>query len=319
MNFSSFDLNLLRVLDALLDTRSTTRAGQRIGLSQPAVSAALSRLRLALNDPLLVRVGPRLEPTDYALSLADPLRKVLEQTEAVLSGPPLFDPAVAEDRFCLSGSDFFAEMLMPALAEKLGQDAPGVRIQLVDLVPDNFAGALERQDVDLAMVPEMKGPSWMEWQPMFRARFAMIARRGHPRLAALPTPGEIDLDTFCDLGHILFSPEGNLQAMSDAALAAVGRERRVVMTLPVMYGVCSAVAETDYVAIVPDQLAQKIVTKLNLQILTPPLAMPGPMIGMIWHRRRTNAAAHRWIRGVIADLMAPLDHETPPPAQPPFP
>lgn len=260
MNFGSFDLNLLRVLDALLETRSTTRAGQRIGLSQPAVSAALARLRAALNDPLLVRIGPRLEPTDYALSLAEPLRALLEETETILSGPPLFDPSVAEDRFRLSGSDFFAEMLMPPLAEKLAQEAPGVRIQLVDLVPDNFAGALERQDVDLATVPQLDGPSWMEWQPMFRARFSMIARRGHPRLAELPTPGEIDIDTFCDLGHILFSPEGNLQAMGDTALANIDRERRVVMTLPVMYGVCSAVAETDYVAIVPHQLAQKIIT-----------------------------------------------------------
>ncbi|APE45014.1 LysR family transcriptional regulator [Sulfitobacter alexandrii] len=307
MNFGSFDLNLLRVLDALLETRSATHAGQRIGLSQPAVSAALSRLRAALNDPLLVRIGPRLEPTDYALSLAEPLRTLLDQTETILSGPQRFDPSIADDRFRLSGSDFFAEMLMPQLAEKIAQEAPGVRIQLVDLVPDNYAGALERQDVDLAMVPQMDGPSWMEWQPMFRARFSVIARRGHPRLAALPTPGEIDIDTFCDLSHVLFSPEGNLAAMADAALAKVGRKRRVVMTLPVMYGVCSAVAETDYVAVVPEQLARKISTKLNLQVLPPPVTMPEPMIGMIWHRRRTNAAAHGWIRGVIADILAPLD------------
>ena len=309
MNLSGFDLNLLRVLDALLLEGSTVRAGQRIGLSQPAVSAALGRLRLALDDPLFVRQGQRLEPTDYARSLARPLRDTLDAIERLISGPESFDPLTAVDSFKLSGSDFFAEMLMPALGERLSRIAPGLRVQLVDLVPDNYAGTLEDSEIDLALIPQLEHPAWIDWKPLFHSGFVMIARRGHPRLRrAGLVPGDVvPIDLFCDLGHILFSPEGKLHAMGDAALAAVGRERRVVMTMPVFYGVSRAVAESDHVALLPAQLAYKLQDTLGLDAYVPPMPIAKPLIGMIWHKRVTNAPAHRWLRGQIADLMEPLD------------
>ncbi|MDW4498161.1 LysR family transcriptional regulator [Sulfitobacter sp. D35] len=313
MNLGSFDLNLLRVLDALLREESTTKAGQRIGLSQPAVSAALGRLRAALNDPLFVRVGQRLEPTDYARALALPLGDLLDRVEHVLAGPPVFDPAVSTDRFKISGSDFFAEMLMPQLAERLAREAPRMRMQLVDLVPDNYLGKLETYDVDLALIPRPAHlPAWTEWRPLFNSSFAMIARRGHPALADLAEAAAVPMDVFCALGHILFSPEGNLSAMGDAALAKVGRKRQVVMTMPVFYGVCSAVAESDHVALIPQQMAYKIARKLDLTVHAPPMPMPLPLIGMVWHRRASASAPHRWLRDRIADLMEPLNAGEPP-------
>lgn len=307
MNLSGFDLNLLRVLDALLQENSTVAAGRRIGLSQPAVSAALGRLRAALGDPLFVRVGQRLEPTPYAISLAEPLRSALNDVEAMLSGPPEFDPAKATDRFTLSGSDFFAEMLMPALGDHLARLAPGILLQLVDLVPDNYIAPLKTHEVDLALIPQLECPAWVDWQPLFNSSFAVIARRGHPALTAL-TPGkEMPVDLLCDLGHILFSPEGQTAAMGDSALAAVGRKRRVVMTLPVFYGVFSTVAGSDHIAFVPQQMAHQMARKLNINVYTPPFPMPTPVIGMYWHKRATNAPAHRWLRAQIAALMQPLN------------
>lgn len=117
-NLNSFDMNLLRVLDALLETSSTTDAGRRVGLSQPAVSAALARLRDALGDPLFVRQGRRLIATDFARTLRDPLRRLLEDTEQLLTGNAAFDPTTSKDTFRLSGSDFYATLLMPALADR---------------------------------------------------------------------------------------------------------------------------------------------------------------------------------------------------------
>tara|TARA_R110002049_G_scaffold44333_6_gene130205 strand:+ start:62719 stop:63678 length:960 start_codon:yes stop_codon:yes gene_type:complete len=309
MNLSSFDLNLLRVLDALLRENSTVAAGRRIGLSQPAVSAALGRLRAALGDPLFVRVGQRLEPTDYAHSLADPLRIALDDVEALLSGPPKFDPTNATDRFVISGSDFFAEMLMPRLGDHLARLAPGILLQLVDLVPDDHAGPLKTHEVDLALIPQMDCPGWIDCQPLFNSSFAVIARKDHPDLTrAGLVPGDaIPLDLLCDLGHILFSPEGQTAAMGDRALAAVGRTRRVVMTLPVFYGVFSAVAGSDHVAFVPQQMAHQMATKLNIAVYETPFAMPTPLITMIWHKRATQAPAHRWLREQITALMAPLN------------
>ncbi|GHF57394.1 LysR family transcriptional regulator [Seohaeicola zhoushanensis] len=313
MNLSGFDLNLLRVLDALLAEGSTVRAGTRIGLSQPAVSAALGRLRHALGDPLFVRQGQRLVPTDYARDLAQPLRDSLDAIEVLLDGPARFDAATASETFKISGSDFFAEMLMPALGERLSRIAPGVRVQLVDLVPDNYVRSLENREVDVALMPKPELPGWVEWQPLFHSDFVMVARRGHARLGrAGVNPGAtVPIDLFCDLGHILFSPEGRLSAMGDAALAAVGRSRRVVMTMPVFFGVARAVAESDHVALLPGQLAARLAEPLGLDIYRPPMPVPTPQIGMVWQKRMTSTPGHRWLRDEIARLMEPLDTPAP--------
>ncbi|MFD3191614.1 LysR family transcriptional regulator [Sedimentitalea sp. HM32M-2] len=293
---------------------STVQAARRIGLSQPAVSAALGRLRNSLNDPLFVRHGQRLQATDYARSLALPLRQALESIETLIAGPPTFDPMQATETFKLSGSDFFAEMLMPALGEQCARIAPGIRLQLVDLVPGGFFETLAGEDVDLALIPQPTLPGWADWRPLFRSRLAMIARRDHPRLsrAGLQPGMAMPIDLFCALGHILFSPQGNFRAMGDTALSAAGRKWRVVMTVPVFYGVCSAVAESDHGALVQHQFAHRIATKLALDVYRPLLPMPLPLIGMIWHKRVSGAPAHVWLRDRIADLLEPLNDAEPP-------
>ncbi len=314
MNLRTFDLNLLRVLDALLHDKSTTLAGQRIGLSQPAVSAALGRLRDALNDPLFVRHGQKLEPTTYASSLETPLRRLLDELETLLSGPATFKPAEAVENFKISGSDFFSTMLMPQLGDRLAREAPGIRVQMVDLVPDNYVATLESHDIDLALIPLLDHPEWIDAQPLFNSSFALIARTDHPRLKrAGVRPGEaVPIDLLCDLGHVLFSPEGKLKAMGDAALAKVGRERRIVMTMPTFGGVCGAVAQSDHVALVPQQLAHALGPRIGLDVYEPPMPMELPLIGMIWHKRATNSPPHKWFRELIAELMLPLNANEPP-------
>lgn len=308
-NINTTDLNLLRVLDALLRERATTRAGARLGLSQPAVSAALGRLRATFGDELFFRRGQGLEPTDFALSLQEPLRAALDAIAALLAGPDAFDPADSKARFRLSGSDFFAEMLMPALADRLNREAPGVRVHLVDLVPDNYLDTLEQYDVDLALVPEAPMPAWMQSRPVMRAGFRVVARRGHPRLAraGLRAGATIPLDLFCDLGHVVFSPEGKPAAMGDAALARLGRQRRVVMTLPVFSGVYRAVAASDLVALLPTALARRVAPAAGLELFEAPMPVPPGRIVMVWHRRQAASPAHAWLRDLIAALLAPYD------------
>ena len=314
-NLASFDLNLLRVLDALLSENSTVRAGERVGLSQPAVSAALGRLRAALNDELFFRRGQGLEPTQYARSLQVPLREVLNGIEALIREPGAFAPETSTASFRISGSDFFAEMLMPHLAERLQQLAPGMRVHLVDLVPDSYVDTLDRYEVDLALIPRTELPDWIEAEPVFRSGFLVIARKGHPRLRrAGLAPGDIvPIDLFCDLGHVLFSPEGNSSAMGDAALAEVGRERRVVMTMPVFSGVYRAVAGSDLVALLPSALAHHVASAVGLEIYRPPMPVPTAHINLIWHRRYSASPAHRWLRAQIVKILAPLDEGEPEP------
>ncbi|MCX7644319.1 MAG: LysR substrate-binding domain-containing protein [Rhodobacteraceae bacterium] len=315
VNFRTLDLNLLRVLDALLREGSTVRAARRVGLSQPAVSAALGRLRRALGDPLFLRHGQGLVPTDFARGLALPLREALERLEALLAGPEPFDPATARLGFKLAGSDFFAELLMPRLARRMLEVAPEVTVQLVDLVPESYIATLEREAVDLALIPRMAFPDWAEHRPLFRSDFVVIARSRHPRLdeAGLAAGGTIPLDLYCALGHVLFSPEGRRRGLGDAVLEAAGRTRRVAMTLPVFSGVCRAVAESELIALLPRQLALDAAPRLGLEVYAPPLPVPPATICMVWHRRSTLGPAHRWLREEVAALLAPLDQGDGPP------
>ncbi|WP_412049146.1 LysR family transcriptional regulator [Hoeflea sp. Naph1] len=313
MNLLTFDLNLMRVLDALLREGSTVRAGQRIGLSQPAVSAALGRLRLVLGDELFLRRGQGLEATDYARSIEIPLREALDNIEALFARPKQFDPMVATTDFKISGSDFFAELLMPRLADQVFKRAPGIRVQLLDLVPDNYVETLERYEVDIALIPDRPVPDWVEKQPVFWSNFSVIARQRHPRLklAGLKPGDMIPIDLFCDLGHILFSPEGKLRAMGDKALDGIGRERRVVMTMPVFSGVYRSVSESDLIALLPHQLARWIAPKVGLSIYQAPIPITPVQLTMVWHKRSTAAPDHRWLRELIAEALAPLNEGQP--------
>lgn len=308
-NLYSFDLNLLRVLDALLIEHSTVKAGARLGLSQPAVSGALKRLRLSLGDELFFRSGQKLEATAFALSLKEPLQDILSRVEVLIRAQDAFDPATAAHSFRISGSDFFAEMLMPSLAEYLEVHAPSLRVHLVDLVPDDRVGTLASQDVDFALLPETPLPDWAEGQPVFSSSFSVIARKAHPRTTELAlAPGDVmPLDLFCEAGHVLFSTEGNPKGLGDEALARIGRERSVAMTMPVFSGVYRAVAGSDLIALLPSALAHRIAKSANLNVFEPPISVDPARLVLIWHRRFSESPPHLWLRSRIIELLHPLN------------
>lgn len=309
MNFTTLDLNLLKVLDALLREGSTVRAGQRLGLSQPAVSAALGRLRHALGDELFVRAGQGLEPTDYVRGIATDLREELESLESLLTSGASFEPEQATGSFVIAGADFFAELLMPELGQIRSAQVPGMVLHLVDLIPDNAVRGLETGAVDIALAPGSDLASWAESLPLFSSDYAVIARHGHARLAhaGVAAGDTIGLDLFCDLDHVIFSPEGRPAAVGDVALARVGRSRRVVMTQPFFSGVCATVAQSDAVALMPLQLANLMAPRLGLALYRPPMPVPTARLEMIWHRRANANPAHRWLRKQIVEILAPLD------------
>ncbi|MCA1492361.1 LysR family transcriptional regulator [Sinorhizobium alkalisoli] len=309
MNFATFDLNLMRVLDAILREGSTVHAAKRLNMSQSAVSGALARLRYSLCDELFVRHGNRLVPTDYAKSIELPLREELDRLAAILAPPSAFDPATAVGTFRITASDFFAEMLMPPLADLLRKQAPGIRAQLVDLVPNSYIDSLETYRADLALIPNQSIPNWTSSQPLFYSSFVVIARRRHLQLATAGlAPGTIvPMDLYCELDHALFSPEGNFSAMGDAALARMGRSRKVVMTLPVFSGVCRAVAESDLIALVPRQLAERVAPQMGLELYRPPMPIDPPLVIAVWHRRSASSPLHRWMREKIIGLTRRLN------------
>lgn len=307
MNFATFDLNLLRVLDAVFREGSTVKAAQRLGLSQSAVSGGLSRLRHAVGDPLFIRQGNRLVATDYAEALRHGVRQELENIEAIFSPVAPFDPLGVEGTFRIAASDFFAELLMPRLGAVLNLKAPGIRAQLVDLVPRDYVASLERRSADIALIPDTSLPEWVNREPLFRSPFQVIARPDNPGIAGLEAGGTMPLEVFCKLHHVLFSPEGNVAAMGDAALAEIGRSRRVAMTVPVFSGVCRAVRESDLIALVPAQLAADVAQTFGLRVFDPPMSVRPALIVGIWHRRSDNAPLSMWMRQLVFDLLRALD------------
>lgn len=306
MNIAAFDLNLLRVFDALMRERSVTRAGERVGLSQPAVSAALGRLRAALGDQLFVRRGTEMVPTPRAEALGEPVRAALAQLEAALGGDDRFEPAASTRTYTLMGADFFSTLVMPRLFERVRAEAPGVRLRLVDSARGEVDRLLQEDVIDLALERPLSTPQWVSSERLFLSPFAVIAAAGDPALAGLG-PGEpVPLETFCALPHAIRSIDGSMSGLVDQALAEAGRTRDVVLALPHFQSVALAVARGGLLACVPRQFADAVAAELGLSIHVPPVSVPVPEIKMYWRRRHDRNPAHAWLRARVLEVVADL-------------
>jgi DNA-binding transcriptional LysR family regulator len=308
MNFASFDLNLLKAFDALMKERSVTRAGNLIGLSQPAVSNALNRLRHALGDELFVRRGNDMIPTPRAEALADSIRDTLAQIEQAIAGDAGFDPARAERIFTLMGADFFSMQMMPALSEHVARAAPGIRLRLLDSGSGDVERLLRDNVIDAALERPLEMPDWVSRQLLFRSPFVVIAARGHKaiRKAGVKPGDRLPLAVFCALPHALRSIDGSMSGNIDDALRKAGAERQVILALPHFQGIALAVARGHLIAAVPLQFAQAVAKTAELAIFRPPIDVPVPDIRLYWHKRHDRNPAHRWLRERIVDATKPF-------------
>ncbi len=309
VNFNSLDLNLIRVFDALMAERSATRAGDRIGLSQPAVSAALNRLRHALNDQLFVRRGNEMVPTPRAEALAPLARAALSQIERMVEPPGSFDPAGLERHFTLMGSDFVSMLLMPALASRIRTAAPRVVLRLRDTSIGDVARQLREDAIDLAIEPALSPQEGVSAQTLFMSPFVVISARDHRVLAdAGIAPGDpIPMAVYSSLPHALRSVDGSLSGPIDYALAAAGQRRSVVLTVPQFEAVALAVAGGGYLAALPAQFAETVARRMALSIYRLPVEVPAAEVQMLWHARHDNERAHRWLREQVAAVVQELD------------
>jgi DNA-binding transcriptional LysR family regulator len=308
MNFGAFDLNLLRVFDALARERSVTRAGDQIGLSQPAVSQALGRLRALLDDQLFVRRGTEMVPTPRAEEIGPVIRQALGQVEQALAGTHRFDPATLNRTFSLIGADFVSLLMMPPLYARIAAEAPGVRLRLVDTARGEVERLLQDDAVDLAVERPLIVPDWVSREPVFSSPFALIAAADNPEIqAAGVKPGEaLPLDLFCRLPHAIRSIDGSMSGWIDEALAEAGRTRTVVLALPQFAGVALAVAHSGLIAAIPAQFADACIKPMSLAVYALPMPTGTPEISMYWHSRHNNNPAHRWLREHVRAVAATL-------------
>ena len=306
MNIASLDLNLLRVFDALLRERSVTRAGERIGLSQPAVSAALARLRHIIGDQLFVREGNAMVPTPRALALGEALGAVMTNIDKVLSEQARFEPATSQRVFRLLGSDYFSSMLMPDLSQRILALAPNVVLQFLDGGPRAMPHVLSEGSIDVTLSPPVDIPEWAAYRFLFKSRLVAAARRDHAQIAAAGIrPGEtIPLDLFCALPQAICSTDGGLSTGIDSALHAHGRRRKVALTMPHFHAIALAVARGHLVGSLPAQFAERVCGPMGLDIYELPAGFEVMDMGMYWHRRYDNDGAHQWLREQIAGVLA---------------
>jgi DNA-binding transcriptional LysR family regulator len=290
------DLNLLVTLDALLAELNVTRAARRLNLAQPTVSLQLGRLRQLLDDPLLLP-GPRgMRPTARATALREPLRQALAALDEALAPAARYDPARAERTWRIAASDHSATTLLTPLLADLRQQAPGIRLALLDKKPDLLAEQLEGDRLDLALDVADAAASGLRQRLLFTERYLLAGRRGHPALQA-----PVSLESFCALDQALVSPSGGgFASITDRLLAERGLQRRVVLSVPHFSTLASVLVASDLVALLPAQIA---LTHPGLQTQPPPLVIPGFDMLLLWPERLHRDPAHTWLRErIVASL-----------------
>ncbi|HVT10336.1 MAG TPA: LysR family transcriptional regulator [Polyangia bacterium] len=301
MNIAAVNLNLLPVLDALLTERSVSRAGARLGLSQPAVSNALAQLRALIGDPLLVRRANGMIPTERALALAQPVRAAMAAIEQSLAPPAVFDPTTAARDFVIVTNDFVAFALLPRLLARLQREAPQVRLQVRAFQEHVVPPDLARGDADLVLGFSRALPPGHHGTDLFADHFVFVARQGHPRVR-----GRITLATYTKLAHVLVSHEPNARGIVDDALAQRGLSRQVVLRLSHFLLVPAVIAATDYVAALSEVVARGFARTLPLQVLKMPIDVGGGTVRMIWHDRTDASPPHAWFRGLVHEVGTAL-------------
>ena len=300
MNLSALDLNLLVVLDALLREASVGRAAQAVGLSQPAASHALARLRALFDDPLLARAGQRMELTPRAEALRRPVELALEQVRAVFA-EGAFDPALSRRRFTLMAPDVAVGLLMPPLVARLEAEAPHTRLAVTawrgpSMMTPDFAATL-----DLIVSYHAVAFPGFHRQPLYLDRDVLAVRGGRLGSHALGR-----LEGFLAARHVAVVARGEQADPIDVWLGELGHAREVVLTVPTYLQALHVAARTDLVAFVPGRLVAREGAPLGLRAITPPLD-PGEDEQLMFHPvRLAQDPASLWLRQRVREVAAAL-------------
>lgn len=293
-NIKALDLNLLKALDALLETRSVTRAAEKLGLTQPAVSGMLMRLREAFDDPLFIRTQRGILPTPRAQALAAPLRETLSGIQKLLAGDA-FEPARASMTITIAATDYAQKAILLPLLGVLRIEAPEVRIAVRPVDLPQLSHQMEHGIIDLALITPEMAQDTMRSRKLFDENYVCVLRQGHP---ASFEP--LDVDRLCALEHGIMSHDGSsFRGATDKALAKLGRSRRVVVSVPSFMVLIDLVRNSDIMALLPQRLVEDC---SDLHICEPPLQVPGFTKILAWHERLQHDPAHGWLRERLAAI-----------------
>jgi len=296
MNVHEFDLNLLRVFDAVLREKGVTPAAARLGLTQPAVSNALARLRKLFGDALFVRTPGGVDATPFARELAEPIRQALALLESALAHGPGFDPATSARAFRFYMSDLGQIEFLPPLVERVQRDAPGVRLEAVALEVEDIADALAAGALDVAIgfLPGLAAP--VRRHALFRDPYLCLMRADHP-VAALTKK------RFLEASHALVTYRGGHRVIEEA-LDRAGLARRIALRVPHFTVVPMVLERTDLILTLPARVARVFERRARLKALPPPVAIPPAEVALHWHERFEQDPGNRWLRELMVELYS---------------
>lgn len=290
------DLTLLLIFLGLLRRRKAAEVAADLGLTQPAISQALRRLREIFGDDLFLRRPHGMEPTALALALEGPVAQAVENLRGALGAARSFDPAAAEGVIRLAALDAEQAGLVPGLAARLRRSAPGLRLSVLPLGRGAAVEALAEGGVDLALGFLWDRPDSIRGEPLYEEGFLVA---GRPE--ALPFAPALDLDAYCAADHVLISPAGDLRGVVDERLETMGRQRRVVLGLPAFLPALAAVAASPLALVtLPARLALAFAPGFGLATAAPPVEVRRFPVSMFWHRRNDADPRLTWLRSELA-------------------
>lgn len=300
MLLRNIDLNLLVVLDALLTEKHVTRTGLRLHLSQPAISHSLNKLRVLLDDPLLIRQGNEVVLSALAQNLQAPLKDILGQIETLLGQSIDFVPADAQRTFRVAMSDYGAAIVLPKLIVQLRMQAPGTSLVVIQ---DSRLGMLEQIEqgkIDLAVGVFAALSADVSSDVLFEETFTCLLNRH-----SLPENGVLDLDSYLARPHLLVSMDGNTQGEVDNVLRSQGLQRRVAVNVPHWGTAPGMIAGTDLILTVATRTLDNVPLGDTLVALAPPLTVAPFNYVQVWHNRFNQDPGHRWLRELVKQVSTP--------------
>ncbi|HYF17895.1 MAG TPA: LysR family transcriptional regulator [Ramlibacter sp.] len=297
----NLDLHLLESFELLMRERSVSRAAEHLGMSQSSASEMLARLRDRFGDPLLVRTRDGLVPTPRAEELLPAVRAAAEQLRSLLERGGGFDPRASNRSFRITTSDYTQLLLMPALARRMLEHAPGCTVDILPVNVLHVEHTLAAGDIDLAMAYFPDPPPSLRRSPLFTDGYACVARPGQAQ-AVEP----LTVEGFAALPHVKVAPSGLSYFSSgvDSALETRGLRRRVALTSPHFLLAAHLVSQSDLVLVLPRQAALALAAFLPLQVLDLPLPIRPVEISMYWHERTHHSPAHQWLREQVRGVLA---------------
>lgn len=294
------NLNLLRYLLVLVQECSVSRAADRVYVTQPAMSAALKRLRETFHDPILVRSGQVMTPTPRAKEIASAVDQMLQSVSALAVDQAEFNPRESQQRFTLMCSDYVQFSILSRLCQLLAQHSPHIDLTVRPANPDKIEPWMESGQVDLGIGYVPDPPANLRARLLFDDEQACLVRKGHPVIRRRFTP-----ELYAGMTHVAISPGGTgfYGARIDHALRSLGIKRRIGLTLPSFLAIPYVVASTDFIATVPMAIAQHFTRMLPLQILPTPVRLPAFEISMYWHQRVHADPGNVWLRTQVIQAV----------------